>query len=187
LKKKEQFNIVLSDEKEKIVIHDKKKPPTPTKQVSLGNLKEIPIISTPYKGVKEERNEWDDWREETKIGEEEEGGWDNNWDSSKKFSKVPSNNEKPLSNTKTKFVGISTQENDVDINQREAIKKKRREENASFFDLSNESKVEYVKETAKDIGNKTVEISGVVYEKVTDFGEQVGDVVGKWWNGLMQQ
>lgn len=192
VEKKEQYKIVQTEEKEKIVIQDKKRtsqPSTPTKKLPMGPMKEIPKVETPYKTVKKEEKEDDwEWKESTKI-EEEDDNWDNNWDNgtSKKMTPVTSTKEKPLSNTKTKFVGVSKEETDIDVSQLEALRRKKREDNASFFELSNESKIEYVKDTAKELGKKTVEISGEVYEKVSDFGEQVGDVVGKWWNGLMQQ
>lgn len=186
---KEQYKMVETVEKEKIIIQDKKRvsQPTTPKQLPMGPMKDIPKVSTPYKSVKKEEEDNWDWKDEnTKI--EEEDSWDHNWDTSnKKMTPISYNKEKPLNETKTKFVGVSKDETEVDVKQLEALRRKKKEENSSFFELSNDSKVEYVKETAKELTKKTVEISGEVYEKVSDFGEQVGEVVGKWWNGLMQQ
>lgn len=191
-KKEPQFNIVMSEEKEKIVIKDKKI--SPQKTLPLGPVKEIKPVNAPYKSVtKDEDVDWDEWKDEkqNKDDEEEQGEeWNTNWGEKKsnpKFTPVQTQlTEKSIQN-KAKFIGLGSQDSgDLDKLQKETLKKKKREANANFLELSNEAKIDYLKESAKELGQKTVEVSGVVYEKVSEVGEQVGEVVSKWWSGLMQ-
>lgn len=203
--KKDKFNIVLSEEKEKIVIKERKLSPRKAPKegsVKLGDQNELKRLSAPYKSVVKNDDvvDWDEWKEGDKNvegGDEEapevDHEWNSDWGSSnknQKFTPIPTqkgSSDKQIMN-KAKFMGLGSQDNgDKDKMQREILKRKNRELNAPFLELNNEAKIEYIKDTAKELGQKTAEYSGVVYEKVTEVGEQVGEALGKWWNGVMQQ
>jgi hypothetical protein len=57
--------------------------------------------------------------------------------------------------------------------------------------MSNEDKLEYVKESATELGatisEKTVEYSTTVYNTVSDYSGQAGEAIGNWFSGLMSQ
>jgi hypothetical protein len=187
--KKEKFNIVMSEEKEEKVVIREHRPDVnrPQTKPQMSSPKDLPTAKVAYKNV--EVDDWANWngKEETKEEPVEETDWNSGW-GEKKFTKMSTQQgeSRPIP-VKTKFVGLGSHDSsDMDKLQKDALRKKKRDDNSSFLDMSNDAKIEYLRDSAKGLGTKTVEVSGQVYEKVTEVGEQVGEIVGKWWSGMMQ-
>jgi hypothetical protein len=74
----------------------------------------------------------------------------------------------------------------VDYEQLERIRRKKKSQEY-FMDMSNEDKLEYVKESATELGATISEKTVEVYNTVSDYSGQAGEAIGNWFSGLMSQ
>eukprot|EP01080_Neovahlkampfia_damariscottae_P006604 gene6604-10767_t len=182
---KQQFKIVQREKSEKIVIQKKKPSPNLTPKRSL-----TPTIQSSKKqedeDINEDVDEEDDWNnswgEEKKKNKNKNENWDD-WDND-----GWNNDKEKEKKNPTKYVGIGSRDsNNIDYEQLERLKRKKRQQQEGFLDMSNDDKLEYVKELGNTISEKTVEYGSTVYSTVSDYSEQASEAVGNWFSGLMSQ